>query len=161
MKLSIVAMIAALAVLFMACENVMGIIADTPPATAKETPPFVITKPQFEITERRNHFNYAGIVFKFLNLAEEHVDRITVSFMVFDPKTQSNPLITTNKFEISKWDFVFPHENKEIIISLDQYIHIAPTEPYIIDFFYVSEIHYIDGSVWQDKNGKYMVRGTM
>ena len=161
MKRSMGAMIIAITALFMACDNVTGIIADMPPGTATEVPPFVITKPVFEIMGRANHFNYAGIVFRFLNHAEDHVDRITVSFMLFDPKTQSSPFIGTNRFEISKWDFVFPQENKEIIISLDQYIYIAPTEPYIIDFFYISEIHYVDGGVWQDKNGKYRVRRTM
>ena len=161
MKRNFGAMIIAITVLFMACENATAIIADLPPATAMEAPPFVITKPVFEIYGRTNYFNYAGIVFKFLNHSEEHIERITVSFMIFDPITQTSPFITSNKFEISKWDFVFPHENKEIIISLDRYIYIAPTEPYIIDFFYVSEVHYVDGRVWLDKNGKYRVRGIM
>ena len=145
-------------ILFVACDGLAGIIIDMPPASPTEAPPFVITKPVFEISGRTNYYNYAGIVFKFLNHAEKHVERITVSFMLFEAKTQASPFITTNKFEISKWDFVFPHENKEIIISLDQYVYIAPTEPYIIDFFYISEILYADGSVWQDKYGKYRVR---
>ena len=153
------AIIMAVIILLMACDGLSELIADMPPATPTEVPPFVITRPVFEISERTNYFKYAGIVFKFLNHAGEHVDRITVSFMLFDPKTQSNPFFSTNKFEISKWDFVFPNENKEIIISLDQFIYIAPTEPYEIDFFYISEIHYVDGSVWQDKNGKYRIRG--
>jgi hypothetical protein len=167
----IITSIVGIAILAAACEDAAGfihtayegatdIIADMPPATPTEVPPFVITKPIFEISGRTNYFNYAGIVFKFLNHAEEHIDRITISFMLFDPKTQSNPFITANKFEITKWDFVLPKENKEIIISLDQYIYIAPAEPYIIDFFYISEIHYLNGSVWQDKNGKYRIRGT-
>ena len=139
-------------------DEVTDIIADIPPKTPTEIPPFVITKPVFEIVERTNYFRYAGIVFKFLNMTEEYVDRITVSFMLFDPKTQSSPFITTNKFEISKWDFIFPHENKEIIISLDKYIYIAPAEPYLIDFFYISEIHYLNGTIWQDKNGIYRIR---
>ena len=150
--------IIAIIFLFNACDGITGIIADMPPTTPDEVPPFVITRPVFELNERTNYFKYAGIVFKFLNHAEEHVDRITVSFMLFDSKTQSSPFITTNKFEISKWDFVSPHENKEIILSLDQYIYIAPTDPYLIDFFYISEIHYMDGSIWKDKNGKYRVR---
>ena len=146
---------------FTACGNITEIIADMPPATISEVPPFVITKPVFEIIGRTNHFNYAGLVFNFQNHAEDHVERITVSFMLFDIKTQSSPFITNNKFEITKWDFVFPNENKEIIISLDQYIYIAPTEPYIIDFFYISEIHYVSGRLWQDKNGKYRVRSVI
>ena len=153
------AIIIAIAFLLSVCDGLAGIILDMPPTTPDERPPFVISNPVFEIAERTNYFRYAGIAFKFLNQGEKHIDRITVSFMLFDAKTQSNPFITSNKFEISKWDFVSPNENKEIIISMDPYIYIAPSEPYLIDFFYVSEIHYLDGSVWQDKNGKFRVRG--
>jgi hypothetical protein len=140
------------------CEQVTGIVVDMPSTPPEELPPFVITKPAFEIIERPYYFRYAGIVFKFLNTAPEIVDKITVSFLLFDQKTQDSPFIGSNKFEIAKLDVVFPDENKEIIISLDQFIYIAPTEPYLIDFFYVYEIHYVDGTVWQDKYGKYRVR---
>ena len=157
-KQSNMAIILITVILFMACEAQSWIITDTPPATPSEIPPFVITKPVVEITERINCFKHAGIVFKFLNNDEEPVDRITVSFMLFDTKTQASPFIGSNKFEITKWDFVASNENKDISISLDQHIYLAPAEPYLIDFFYISEIHYIDDRVWQDKYGKYRVR---
>jgi hypothetical protein len=121
-------------------------------------PPFVITKPVMEISERPYQYTYAGIAFKLLNNSEEHIDRINVIFMLFDSKTQGSPFIGNNRFEISKLDRVYPGENKEILISLDQYIYIAPTEPYLIDFFYISEIHYTNGGIWEDKKGKYRVR---
>jgi hypothetical protein len=142
----------------MACDQEAWIIADLPPATPSEIPPFIITKPVVEITEHINHFTYAGIVFKFLNNYREHVNNITLTFMLFDSKTQLSPFIGTNRFEITKWDFVSPGENKEILVSLDPYIYNAPVEPYQIDFFYISEIQYINGSIWQDKFGKYRVR---
>ena len=150
--------ILAMPVLFSACEGVTGIIVDVPPSSAWELPPFVITRPAFEVVERPYLFKFAGLAFKFLNKDQKIVDRITVSFLLFDQRTQDNPFIGSNKFEITKWDIVFPNENKEIIISLDQFIYIAPREPYLVDFFYVSEIHYVDGSVWQDKYGKFRVR---
>ena len=145
------------AVLLAACE-MEGIIGDVPPSPSSDLPPFVITKPVFETIERPYYFNYAGIVFKFLNKNNKIVEKITVSFLLFDPKTHDSPFIGTNKFLITKWDIVHANENKEIIISLDQFIYIAPAEPYIIDAFYVYEIRYVDGSVWQDKYGKYRVR---
>ena len=152
------AILLAIASLFIANCDMKGIIADIPPSTPDDMPPFVITKPVFEVVERPYYFRYAGLVFKFLNQGNDTVDKITVSFMLFDPITQNSPFIGTNKFEITKWDTVFPNENKEIIISLDEFIYIAPTEPYIIDFFYINEIHYVKGKVWQDKYGKYRVR---
>lgn len=145
-------------IFIMACDDVSGVIIDMPPSPSDESPPFVITRPVFEIIERPYYFNYAGIVFKFLNQDKEAVEKITVSFMLFDERTQDKPFFGSNQFEISRTDLVFPEENKEIIISLDKFIHIAPTEPYLIDSFYVSKIHYINGSVWQDKYGKYKVR---
>ena len=148
----------AIMVFLSACEGMTGIIMDLPPSEPGEVPPFVITKPIFEIVERPYYFKYAGLTFKFYNQAAKIVDRITVSFLLFDQRTQDSPFIGSNKFEIAKWDTVLPGENMEIIISLDQFIHIAPTEPYLIDFFYIYEIQYIDGSVWQDIYGKYRVR---
>jgi hypothetical protein len=159
MRLKIINRAALIAVIIMLIScGMTGIIVDMPPPTVTEMPPFVITKPVIEINERTNYFCYAGMIFKFYNLAEEYVDKITVSFMLFDNKTELSPFISNNKFEISKWDYVFPNENKEIIISLDQFIYIAPTEPYLIDFFYISEIHYGNGGIWQDRNGIYRVR---
>ena len=148
----------ALAVLLTACADISGIIVDLPPPTPTEMPPFVVTRPVFEITERPFYFKYAGIVFKFLNNSGNIVERITVSFMLFDAQTQDSPFIGSNKFEIRISDTVFPNENKEIIISLDRFIYIAPREPCLINFFYIAEIQYVDGSVWQDKYGKFRVR---
>jgi hypothetical protein len=144
--------------LFMACESPTWIIADMPPATPSEIPPFVLTRPVVEINERINCFKYAGIVFKFLNNGKEHIEKITICFMLFDAKGKVSPFIGSNKFEITKYDFLAPGENKEISISLDRHIYVAPIEPYLIDFFYISEIHYIDGTIWQDTYGKYRVR---
>ena len=145
-------------ILLLSCGEVTGVILDLPSASPVELPPFVISKPAFEIIERPYHFRYAGIVFKFFNQAEEIVDKITVSFLLFDSRTLGNPFMGSNKFEITIQDIVFPDENKELTISLDRFIHIAPTDPYLIDFFYIYEIHYVNGSVWQDKYGKYRVR---
>jgi len=144
--------------IFMACESPTWIIADMPPATPSEIPPFVISKPILEINERINCFKYAGIVFKLLNNGEEHIEMIKICFMLFDANGQASPFIGSNKFEIIKYDFLAPGEDKEISVSLDRHIYIAPTEPYLIDFFYIAEIHYIDGTVWQDTYGKYRVR---
>ena len=145
-------------VFLISCDGVTQVIADLPPATPQDVPPFVISKPVMEIDERTNYYTYAGIVFRLLNNSDGHIDRITVSFMLFDAKTQGSPFIGNNRFEIVKWDLIFPGENREIFISLDRYIYSAPTEPYLIDFFYVSEIHYTDDSTWEDKQGKYRVR---
>jgi len=145
-------------IILIACDGLSQLIADMPPATPNEMPPFVITRPVMETSERTDHYIYAGIAFMFLNNSEEHIDRITVSFMLFDAKTQGTPFIGNNRFEITQHKIIYPGENSEIFISLDRYIYTAPDEPYLIDFFYVSEIHYANGGTWEDKQGKYRVR---
>ena len=154
----IMAAMSLLILLLAGCESPTWIIADTPPETPSEIPPFVITKPVVETYGRINYFNYAGIVFKFLNKADDPVDMIKVKFMLFDTETQLSPFIGSNAFEISKLDYIAPGENKEICISLDQFIYVAPTEPYLIDFFYISEVHFTSNIIWQDEYGKYRVR---
>jgi hypothetical protein len=142
----------------LACDELTWIIADMPPATPSEIPPFVITKPRMQVNERPFYFNYAGMVFNFLNQAEKTVEAIVVSFVLFDPETMESPFFTSNKSQITRWDTVFPGENKEIIISLDQFISVAPSNPYLVDLFYIYEIQYVDGSVWSDDHGKHRVR---
>jgi hypothetical protein len=118
-------------------------------------PPYIITKPVCEISERPGVFTHAGISFYFLNTSNQDIAGITVSFMVFDAETQESPFIGSNIFKIKKLDTIQVNENKEIVISLDKYIYIAPSEPYLIDFFYIAEIQYADGSTWQDPHGIY------
>jgi len=125
--------------------------------TPAETPPFVITKPVCETRERPGYYKYAGIIFEFMNTGSRVIDEITVSFMLYDSKTNENPFIGNNKFAITKLDLLLPNENKQIPISLDQYIYIAPQTPYLIDFFYISRIHFTDGGIWEDKYGLYKI----
>ena len=124
-------------------------------STLPESPPFVITRPVCEINERQGYYKYAGIWFNYLNTSSVAVDEVTVSFMLYDSKTSENPFIGSNRFAITKLDILPPNVNKEIYISLDQYIYIAPVNPYLVDFFYISKIHFTDGSSWEDKYGLF------
>ena len=146
------------ALILSACDSATSGVVGLTPATLDQ-PPYVITKPVFEITARPLYFNYAAIVFNLLNTSAKEIDRITAAFTLYDPVTLDSPFIGSNMFELTRLDHVLSNQNKEIIISLDQYIYIAPDTPYLIDLFYLSEIHYTDGSVWQDKNGIYRIEG--
>jgi len=124
----------------------------------KESPPFTITELESKLADTLLDFTFAGISYSFLNKSEKDVSSITTSFMLFDAKTQSNPFIGSNIFEIKTLISISPRENMEIGISLDIFIYIAPSEPYLIDHFYISEIEYADGSIWRDKNGIYRIK---
>ena len=125
-----------------------------------ENPPFVITKPVFETSGKSFYYTYAGISFNFLNTSGKTVDHITVSFSLFDTKTQGNPFMGGNVFEITKTEKVLPNVNREFILPMDSYLYVVPSEPLLIDFFHISEIRYEDGSFWQDRNGVFYVRNT-
>ncbi|MCL2209670.1 MAG: hypothetical protein FWC19_05800 [Treponema sp.] len=122
-----------------------------------EPPPFIVTVPISILSNTSYDFMYAGISFYFFNKSEKSIDNITASFRLFDAKTQDNPFIGSNEFEITKLTSISPGENKEIVLSLDKFIHNAPSEPYEIDFFYILKIVYADGSIWEDKYGLYSI----
>ena len=126
--------------------------------TATEPPPYIISAPYTDITGNLYNYNYAGIRFDFFNRSGKTVRQITASFMLFDSKTGTNPFYGSNVFEIAWSEKIMQSEKREVILSLDMYLHAVPAEPYLIDFFYISEIQYTDGSTWKDKYGVYSIR---
>jgi hypothetical protein len=120
-----------------------------------DAPPYVINTPVCIVGERTGYYQFVGIEFYFLNTADKAISEITVSFRVFDAKTEKNPLVGSNLFELTLLGSIYADEKKEMVIPFDKYIYTAPAEPYIIDFFYVAEIRYIDGSTWTDEYGIY------
>ena len=121
----------------------------------RKLPPYIITKPFCEISGNSSNYSYAGIKFNFHNKGEKTISRITVSFALFDAKTKNNPFTGSNVFEITKSELIMPDAHTSVVLTLDPYIYAAPAEPYLIDYFYISEIRYTDGSVWNDKYGIY------
>ncbi|MCL2243640.1 MAG: hypothetical protein FWC03_04140 [Treponema sp.] len=127
-------------------------------STTVDAPPFIVTEPVCETIEKPGYYKYTGIIFDFMNTGQKIIDEVTFSFMLYDSKTYENPFIGSNRFSIKKLDIILPNENKEIAISLDQYIYIAPKTPYLIDFFYISKIHFTDGSSWEDIYGLFKIK---
>jgi hypothetical protein len=107
------------------------------------------------IGEHTGYYRFAGIEFTFLNTSSTAVAEITVSFALFDAQTKKNPLTGSNKFSLTMRGTVGPYEKKEMIIPLDDYLYLSPSQPFIIDLFYIAKIVYIDGSVWTDTYGVY------
>jgi hypothetical protein len=118
-------------------------------------PPYVITSPLCVLDERSGYYHYAGIEFELLNTAQKDIACITVSFRLFDAETLRSPFIGTNAFKFKLNFVVVSHETQEYVIPLDDYLYIAPSEPYIVDFFYISEIVYADGTTWKDTYGVF------
>jgi hypothetical protein len=123
------------------------------------SPPYVVTRPECIIGERLNYYQFAGLEFSLLNTGGKDISRITVSFMLFDAVTEKSPFFGTNLFRLTILGTVYPNERYDYVISLDPYIYQSPSEPYIVDHFYIAEIVYSDGTSWRDDYGMYHTGG--
>jgi hypothetical protein len=122
------------------------------------SPPFVIGKLLCVIGNKPGFFSAGGIEFDLLNKSKKEISYFTASFMVFDAVTEKTPFIGANLIKQSFSGSIKPGELKKLYISLDNYMYAVPSEPYLIDFFYLPEIRYTDGSSWSDTNGIYYTR---
>ena len=119
--------------------------------------PYVIANPCVELGEIDNQQSIAGMHFSFLNESEKDIDSFTLSFMLYDSDGK-NPFIGSNCI-VAKCDWsVRAGAFLDFIISLDSYISVVPDEPFVVDYLYVREIRYSDGSQWRDPYGMYCVR---
>lgn len=119
--------------------------------------PYVIENPRVELGKKEDICEFAGACFTVYNGSEKTISDYTISFMLYDD-AGNNPFIGSNcvieKIALEEK----PYEAREVIISLDSYLSVVPDEPYTIDFMYLREIHYSDGTVWSDPFGMYAVK---
>jgi len=121
--------------------------------------PYAVTKAECRLGEIENLQRFAGIYFTFYNNTDKSVRSFTVSCLVFDSTGEGSPFIGSNVISSQSSGIIAPNSGQEINISLDKYINQVPIEPYIIDFFYIKKIEYMDGSVWTDPYGLWMQGG--
>ncbi|WP_191014119.1 hypothetical protein [Treponema zioleckii] len=119
--------------------------------------PYVIEKPHVVLGKVSGKHNFAGAYFNVFNDSQKRVDSLTFSFMVYD-KDGQNPFVGSNNIVSRCDDFIEASSAKEFCVNLDSYLSVVPDEPYLIDFLYLREIHYSDGSSWSDPFGMYASR---
>lgn len=119
--------------------------------------PYIISNPHVELGEKDNVCEFAGAYFSVFNDSDKTIRDYTVSFLLYDDEG-NNPFIGSNcvveKITLEEK----PYESRDVVISLDSYLSVVPDEPYKIDFMYLREIHYSDGSFWSDPFGMYAVK---
>ena len=119
--------------------------------------PYVLDNPHVELGQVEDKYNFAGMHFSLYNESGKTIDNFTMSFMLYD-SDGNNPFIGSNcVVSRCKWP-VQPGSVCDFVISLDQYLSSVPDEPYTLDYIYLREIHYSDGSSWKDPFGMYCVR---
>ena len=119
--------------------------------------PYVLANPHVELGSCEEKHNFAGLYFSLFNGSEKNIDEFTVSYMLYD-SDGNNPFVGSNSFVSKcKWD-LRAGGMVDFVIDLDSYLSVVPDEPYLVDFMYVREISYSDGSSWKDPYGMYCVR---
>lgn len=97
---------------------------------------------------------FAGVSFTFYNSSSKVISDFSVSFRLYDSEGE-NPFIGSNCVSSTNKEIIGPNSTSEVVVSLDDFITVMPEEPYQIDYFYVTRIHYSDGSSWKDEYGIY------
>lgn len=101
-----------------------------------------------------NSYVFAGVDFTFFNATEKTVADFTVVFYVYD--SEGEKAFAGSNCVMAKCDGPVGAMNEvQGEISLDEYLTQIPDEPYQIDYLYVSQIKYTDGSTWNDRFGFY------
>lgn len=119
--------------------------------------PYTVTSPRVELSSPEDSRSLAGMRLSFFNGADKTVESLTLSFMLYD-SDGSNPFLGSNCIVAKCGQEVPPFSDIELVVELDPYISAVPDEPYTVDYLYVREIRYDDGSVWSDPYGMYSVR---
>ena len=118
--------------------------------------PYLISNPHVELGEFEDKHKFAGMHFGLFNDSSKSIDSFTLSFMLYDSDGE-NPFNCSNCIVSKCQLFMAAGSNIDFVINLDHYISVLPDEPYLVDFIYVREIHYSDGSVWKDPYGMFCV----
>ena len=119
--------------------------------------PYLISNSHVELGEKEGAHNFAGMYFSLYNESEKTIDNFTMSFMLYD-SDGNNPFVGSNCI-VSKCAWcIAGGAVTDFVINLDPHLSVVPDEPYIVDYIYLREIQYTDGSSWKDPYGMYCVQ---
>jgi hypothetical protein len=99
----------------------------------------------------KDEFKYAGLNITFYNNSNKDIKSFTLTFFLYDEN--GNPPFSRNCITVENIQGVQAYGTVDFCISLDEYIAVAPEEPYRIDSAYAERIEYTDGTVWIDSFG--------
>ncbi len=116
--------------------------------------PYILSSPRVELGENSDVCKYAGAYFTLYNKSSKEISKCTISFLLYD-KDGNNPFIGSNQVTASCSKSVASESEEDFSVSLDKYLSIVPDEAYVMDFIYVRDITYSDGSHWSDPFGMY------
>ncbi len=104
------------------------------------------------VMEDSPDYEVAGLNFDFFNKENKTVSKITMVFYLYD--SDGNPVsFGKSNIVVSVGVTVEPGERIQGCISLDGFLFEYPEEVYQVDYLYLSQIVYEDGSSWSDPFG--------
>lgn len=119
------------------------------------TPPYAITKPVYRIAGPDDVCTLGGVFFDFYNKSEKEVVFIETCMNVFDSQTGELAFAGAGGLTSISSCLIEQKQNRNLCISLDEYVYKLETDSLCIDNFFISKIEYNDGTSWQDKIGVY------
>ncbi len=93
-----------------------------------------------------------SVELNFLNRSEKTVCEFTVIFYLFDSEGELYSL-GKNNIILSININICGYESYECSVSLDNYFTSIHDDVYTMDYLYVSQIKYSDGTLWEDPFG--------
>ena len=120
-------------------------------------PEFTVSTPVYKSAEEDDRCMTGGVYFDFYNRSETDVVFLEVRMNVYESDTGKAAFLQGAQITSESEVYVKAGEKRNMCISLDSYITVAPKAPYVIDQFYVRRIVYSDGSEWRDDAGLYAI----
>ncbi len=119
--------------------------------------PYVISSPRVESGEFEDKHKFAGLHFGLYNDSEKEIESFVLSCMIYDSEGK-NPFACSNCI-VSRCDWkIKGGALVDFVIDLDHYVSVIPCEAYQVDYIYLREIRYADGSSWKDPYGMFCIR---
>lgn len=118
---------------------------------SRDIPPY-LAKGEMVMDNEAEEYEIAGLKLFFLNQSQATIKEFTLVFYMFDE--DGEPVDTgRNNVVLSIEEEIAPSESIDCCLSLDKYLAYIPEVPFEIDYLYVSEIIYVDGTTWKDPLG--------
>lgn len=118
-------------------------------------PEFSISKPVYRVGKIDRCCEIAGVFFDFYNRSASTVTYIEIEMNVFDKATKKNAFVGIGTVSSKMNCSIESGIKKNLCIPLDDYMTVVSNSELLIDQFYISTVHFADGTIWNDYAGIY------
>ena len=113
--------------------------------------PYVMSG-EFVMEDGASDYSICGIDFYLLNKSDKEIKSFNLVFFLFDQDGEP-AYECRSKISVDVEKTVASEASCSFCLSLDKYMNSIPEEKLLVDYLYLSEIEYADGSSWEDPYG--------